>query len=287
MKGSPAPARTLEVGYSTCPNDTFVFHALVTGLVPTPGVAWRPVLEDVETLNRWAFERKLPVTKISFHAFGHLRESYALLRSGAALGRGCGPLLVARDPAVRGRLEVARVAIPGRWTSAALLLRLLEPRLESERMVEMPFHRIPEAVERGEADAGLIIHESRFTYAARDLVLLEDLGAFWERESGLPIPLGAIIADRRLGPGALRAIETALGESVRHARRQPADSAAYVREHAQELEPEVVRAHIELYVNDFTEDLGSEGLRAVEALFRAAEERGILPRFAGPLTCSS
>jgi 1,4-dihydroxy-6-naphthoate synthase len=274
----------LEVGFSTCPNDTFVFHALVTGLVPTPGIRWRPVLEDVETLNRRAFETRLPVTKISFHALGHLRDRYALLRSGAALGRGCGPLVVARDAGVGSRLERARVAIPGRWTSAALLLRLFAPRLPAASLVEMPFHRILGAVARGEVDAGLIIHESRFTYGAHGLVALEDLGAFWERTSGLPIPLGAIIAERRLGAERIAAIEAALRDSVRHARRQPQASAAYVREHAQELAPEVIAAHIGLYVNDFTEDLGDEGLRAIAALFREAEARGVLPRQDAPLT---
>ena len=281
---APEPGnRELTLGFSPCPNDTFIFHALVHGRICAPGLSFHPVLEDVETLNRWAFDQRLAVTKISFHAFGHLRNRYALLSSGAALGRGCGPLIVARDPTARDRLDRARVAIPGRWTSAALLLRLFAPQIREAQMVEMPFHRILEAVEHGEVDAGLIIHESRFTFEAHGLVALEDLGAWWERESGLPIPLGAILADRGLGSTAIDGIDRALRESVRFARAHPEGSEDYIRRHAQELSPEVIRAHIALYVNDFTIDLGEEGHRAIEALFEAAELRGILPRHSGPL----
>jgi 1,4-dihydroxy-6-naphthoate synthase len=277
-KGSP---RELEVGYSPCPNDTFTFHALVTGAVPCPGVVWRPLLEDVETLNRLAFARKLPVTKISFHALGRLRGEYALLRSGAALGRGAGPLLVARKGSRLATLREARIAIPGTWTSAALLLRLFEPR--AANLIAMPFHEILPAVAGGDLDAGLIIHESRFTYRDHGLELLADLGEWWERESGLPTPLGAIAADRRLDPELEEAIEHALRSSVAHARAHPEESRDYVRRHAQELASDVVERHIALYVNDFSEDLGDEGLRAVKALYAAAEARGILPRYEGPL----
>jgi 1,4-dihydroxy-6-naphthoate synthase len=180
----------LEVGYSPCPNDTFIFHALVTGRVASGGFTWRPRIEDVETLNQWAFTQKLPVTKISFHAYGRIRREYALLRSGAALGRGCGPLVVAREPRVIDDLTGRRIAIPGHWTSAALLLRLFCPALPRERLVVLPFDRILEATARGEVDAGLIIHESRFCYAQRGLVALVDLGEWWEGETGQPIPLG-------------------------------------------------------------------------------------------------
>jgi 1,4-dihydroxy-6-naphthoate synthase len=273
----------LRVGYSPCPNDTFIFHALVTGLVPTPGITWAPVLEDVETLNQMAGRRELPVTKISFHALGHLRESYALLTSGAALGRGCGPLLVAREPIPRDRLERVRIAVPGKLTSAALLLELFRPEVRSGDVRVLPFARIIPAVARGDVDAGLIIHESRFTYRDHGLVALADLGAWWEETSGLPLPLGGIIADRRLGPEAIRRIDGALRSSVEHARRHPGASSTYVRLHAQEMAEEVVRAHIELYVNDFTIRLGEEGERAVRALFAEAEARGLIPRWDGDL----
>jgi 1,4-dihydroxy-6-naphthoate synthase len=265
------------------------------GTVPTPGVRWKARLEDVEVLNRLALERKLPVTKLSFHAYGHLREAYALLSSGAALGRGCGPLLVSRTGSflsgggkklsasgAKG-LAGARIAIPGRWTSAALLLRLYAPGLLPGQLIEMPFHRILESVAKGETDAGLIIHESRFTYAAHGLSSLGDLGSWWEEETGLPIPLGGIFADRRLGRATIAAVEGALRESVLHARRHPEESAEYVRLHAQEMSAEVTRAHIDLYVNDFTVDLGPEGRKAIAALFKMAEAAGIVPAHDGPL----
>ncbi|HZN59606.1 MAG TPA: 1,4-dihydroxy-6-naphthoate synthase [Planctomycetota bacterium] len=284
MRTDESSSAELEVGYSPCPNDTFIFHALVTGRVASGGFTWRPRIEDVETLNQWAFTQRLPVTKISFHAYGRIRREYALLRSGAALGRGCGPLVVAREPRVMDDLTARRIAIPGHWTSAALLLRLFCPALPRERLVVLPFDRILEATARGEVDAGLIIHESRFCYAQRGLVALVDLGEWWEGETGQPIPLGGIIARRDLGAAKLRAIEEGLRASVRFARGAPAESAEYVRRHAQELSSDVIAAHIGLYVNDFTEDLGTEGLAAVEGLFRTAEERGILEAYRGPLT---
>jgi len=275
---------TYRLGFSPCPNDTFIFHALATGKVPTPGIEWDPVLEDVETLNKLAFDRAVPVTKISFHAYGNLRKSYLLLSAGSALGSGCGPLLVARAHMTRTKLESERIAIPGKWTSAALLLRLFAPKLRASQLVEMPFDCILDSVAKGEVSAGLIIHESRFTYADHGLVALEDLGKWWEEEAGLPTPLGGVGADRALGDANLRVINDALRNSVRHARSHPQDSAEYVRSHAQELSEEVTRAHIDLYVNDFTEDLGERGLEAVNALFHYAEGKGILLPFEGSLT---
>jgi 1,4-dihydroxy-6-naphthoate synthase len=286
--GSPppgaAPARDLALGFSPCPNDTFIFHGLVTGRTPAPGVHWRPLIDDVETLNRLALARRIPVTKVSFHAFGRLRSEYALLTSGAALGRGAGPLLVRRKGAAARSLAGSRIAVPGLWTSAVLLLRLREPGLAPGQLVEMPFDRILESVARGDSDAGVIIHESRFTYESHGLEAVADLGDWWEAESGLPVPLGGIIADRALGPELLGDIQRALRRSVAEARADPAAAWSYVKEHAQETADDVIRAHIDLYVNDFTEDLGEEGLRAVEALFDAAAARGVLPRHDGPLT---
>ena len=273
----------LKLGFSPCPNDTFMFHALVNGEVTVAGVEWEVVMEDIERLNRLAFEEVLDLTKISFHAFGHLREKYALLSSGAALGRGCGPLVVARDAASRDRLEQMRIAIPGWHTSATMLLRLMEPRLEREQLIEMPFDRILAATASGEVDAGLIIHESRFTYRDHDLACLADLGEWWEREFGHPIPLGGIIVHRRLAHDLRAALETAVRDSVAYAQRNPEASADYVRRHAQEILPEVQKAHIDLYVNEYSVALGATGETAVRAFFEAAEERGILPRYVGPL----
>jgi len=266
---------SLTLGFSPCPNDTFMFYPLVHGLVDTAGLSFRERLEDVETLNRLALAGELDVTKVSYHALGHIRDRYALLRSGSALGRGCGPLLVARndlDPAdLRGR----KIAVPGQYTTALLLLRLLDPRLED--FIVLPFNEIMDAVLAGQADAGLIIHESRFTYQEAGLRKLVDLGEWWEGETGLPIPLGGIVARRSLGAETIAVIERALRSGVVYARSHPAESAGYIREHAQEMSDEVCAAHIGLYVNDFSAELGAEGERAIAELLRRAENSGIIP----------
>ena len=265
----------LTLGFSPCPNDTFMFYPLVHGLVDTAGLTFRERLEDVETLNRLALAGELDVTKVSYHALGHIREQYALLRSGSALGRGCGPLLVAReviDPAdLRGR----RIAVPGQYTTALLLLRLLDPKLDS--FIVMPFNEIMDAVLTGQADAGLVIHESRFTYQDLGLHRLVDLGEWWEGETGLPIPLGGIVARRSLGAETIAVIERALRAGVAYARSHPAEAAGYIREHAQEISDEVCAAHIGLYVNDFSAKLGDEGERAIAELLHRAEKSGIIP----------
>ena len=267
---------TIRVGLSPCPNDTFLFHALLSGLVPFDDPAIEPVFEDVERLNQLARGGELDVTKISFHAYGYLRDQYRLLSSGAALGRGCGPLVVVRDGDERRDLRSARIAIPGRLTSAALLLRLYVPEIPAQQLEEMVFDRILGAVERGEVDAGLIIHESRFTYRDHGLREHVDLGRWWEEEEGHPIPLGGIIAHRRLGDDVFERFDAALRASVEHARAHPDASREFVRAHAQELDDEVTRAHIDLYVNDFTVDLGPEGFAAVDHLLGRADALGLL-----------
>jgi 1,4-dihydroxy-6-naphthoate synthase len=266
----------LSIGFSPCPNDTFIFHALVTGVVPVSGVELTPRLEDVETLNQLALSAELDVTKVSYGAIPYLLDDYALLRSGGALGQGCGPLLVAREAMDPARLRDATIAIPGRLTTANLLLRLFDSALPEGRV--MPYGEIMPAVARGEIDAGLIIHESRFTYPQHGLVSLVDLGEWWEAETGAPIPLGAIVARRSLGPGLIRAVEAAIRESVDSAFRDPSASASYVAEHAQEMEPEVMRQHIDLYVNEFSRDVGPMGERAIEELLRRSARLGTVPR---------
>ena len=266
--------KPLTLGFSPCPNDTFMFYPLVHGLVDTGGLTFAERLEDVETLNQLALKGELDVSKVSYHALGHIRDEYALLHSGSALGRGCGPLLVAAenlDPAdLRGRV----IAVPGRYTTAKLLLRLFDPTLEN--FLVMPFNEIMDAVLTGQADAGLIIHESRFTYHGFGLHKLVDLGEWWEGETGLPIPLGGIVARRSLGVETIAAIEQALCAGVEYARSHPAEAAHYIREHAQEMSDEVCAAHIGLYVNDFSSELGEEGERAIVELLRRAEEAGII-----------
>ena len=257
---------TLTFAFSPCPNDTFAFHALVHGLVPAP-FAVRAELADIEELNRTARTGRYELTKLSFGALAGLGDRYTLLRSGAALGHGVGPLVVARRPTTLAALAGKRVAIPGRDTTAFLLLGLAAPPLEA---VEVVYSEILGAVERGEVDAGLIIHESRFTYAAHGLSKVADLGEWWESETGLPVPLGAICARADLAPELKAAAEQAIHASVAYAFAHPDASRAYVREHAQELSPEVCRRHIDLYVNAYTLDLGDDGVRAVAALLARA-----------------
>ena len=266
--------RTLSLGYSPCPNDTFIFHALVSGLVGADGLAFAERLEDVETLNRLAGDAALDVTKVSYGAIPHLVRDYVLLRSGGALGRGCGPLVVAREGFDAARLAGARIAIPGRNTTANLLLRLFAPHAAGG--VEMVYSDIMPAVARGEVDAGLIIHESRFTYPDHGLEKVVDLGEWWEGATGLPIPLGGILARRDLGEETIRAVDDAIRRSVEHAFAHPADWKDYVRAHAQEMDEAVQRQHIDLYVNRFTVDLGHEGERAIHELFARARAAGII-----------
>ncbi len=266
--------RTLSLGFSPCPNDTFIFHALVHGLVRADGLDFVPRLEDVETLNRLAAEAVLDVTKISYGAIPHLMRDYVLLRSGGALGRGCGPLVVAREPIDPAELTRKRIAIPGRNTTANLLLRLFAP--DAAPGEERVYSDIMPAVARGEVDAGLIIHESRFTFADHGLVKVVDLGEWWEGETGLPIPLGGILARRDLGEATIRSIDEALRSSVEHAFANPAASRDYVRAHAQELDDAVTQQHIDLYVNQFSIDLGAEGERAIHELFARARRAGII-----------
>ncbi len=265
----------LTLGFSPCPNDTFMFYPLVHGLVDTAGLRYQERLEDVETLNQLALKGELDVSKVSYHALGHIRDEYALLRSGSALGRGCGPLLVAADRIDPADLRGRTIAVPGRYTTAKLLLRLFDPTLDN--FLVMPFNEIMDAVLTGQADAGLIIHESRFTYQGFGLHKLVDLGEWWEAETGLPIPLGGIVARRSLRMDTISAIERALRSGVEYARTHPVEAVHYIREHAQEISEDVCAAHIALYVNDFSTELGEEGERAVSELLLRAEKSGIIP----------
>ncbi|WP_082039133.1 menaquinone biosynthesis family protein [Meiothermus taiwanensis] len=267
----------MQLGYSFCPNDTFIFYALAHGKVATP-VPITEQLEDVETLNRWALEGRLPLTKISYAAYGHLRERYVALRSGGALGRGVGPLLVAKGPL--GDLRGKKIAIPGRHTTAFLLLSLYSQDFEP---VEMRYDQIMPAVAQGAVDAGLIIHESRFTYHLHGLQKLLDLGEWWESLTGLPLPLGAILARRDLGPDTIQAIDRAVRASLEYAYAHPEETVAYIKQHAQELQDEVIWAHIHTYVNSFSLDVGPEGEAAVAELFRRGEAAGLLPASSQPL----
>jgi 1,4-dihydroxy-6-naphthoate synthase len=276
--------RTLALGYSPCPNDTFIFHALVHGRVPLPGVIIRERLEDVETLNQLARQQALDLTKISYHALGHLRQEYALLHSGSALGRGCGPLVVAGKAVTMEQLRDRPIAIPGELTTANLLLQLYGEGYG--RVVPMPFGQIMGAIQRQAVPAGVIIHESRFTYRALGLHLVLDLGAWWETETGGPLPLGGILAKRSLGTGLINQLDAALAASIDYGFAHPAEARGYIQLHAQELDDQVISQHIALYVNDFSRDLGREGLAAVNTLLLRAEARGLIPPCDLPLFAS-
>ena len=271
-------AEPLHVAYSPCPNDTFVFHAWAHGLVPGAGTP-EVTFADIDVTNSMAERGELDVLKISYGALPWVLDEYALLPCGGALGRGCGPLVLTR-PGDSGELGGRRVAVPSERSTAYLLFRLWAARAVPEglgEIVVLPFHEIMPAVRDGRVDAGLVIHEARFTYRRFGLEKLADMGEVWERETGLPIPLGAIVARRSLGAERLREIAGTIRASVRQAWDDPAASRDYVLAHSQEMDPDVADQHIGLYVNEFTADLGEDGYAAVRGLLGRAAAEGLVP----------
>ncbi len=254
----------LTLGFSPCPNDTFVFDALVNGEVDTGDLRFEPVLADVQTLNDWALAGRLDVSKISYGVLLRVADRYALLDAGGALGKGVGPLLVARPGGSRFDPTTMTVAIPGRDTTAHLLFSLAFP--GATRKTFLVFSAIEAAVLRGDVDAGVIIHEGRFTYAAKGLVKLLDLGEHWERETRSPIPLGGIVARRTVDARVRRKVDRLIRLSLERANADRAHLSGYVRRHAQEMDEGVMRQHVDLYVNEFSLGLGEAGRRAVETL---------------------
>ena len=272
----------LSLAVSPCPNDTFVFHALVHGLIPSaPEV--NLTFADVDVTNTAAERGEFDLVKVSYAALPWLLDDYELLPTGGALGRGCGPLLVARPdlaPPLFADFARKRIAIPGERTTAFALLQLALGR-RPHTMV-MRFDEIVAAVAAGKADGGLIIHESRFTYREAGLIAIADLGEWWENLTLLPLPLGAILVRDGLPDDAVRAAANAIRASLAFARADAAAVMPYVREHSAEMSEEVMRAHIDLYVNEFTSDLGATGIEAAHAFFARAHDAGILPRAAEP-----
>ncbi len=266
----------LTLGFSTCPNDTFIFDAMLHGKIDTEGVTFEPFMADVEELNRKAFKHNIHITKLSFHAFAYVADQYALLRSGSALGRNNGPLLISREILPVAKLEKGIVAIPGRYTTANLLFSIFYPGAQQKK--ELLFSEIEGALLRNEADAGVIIHENRFTFEQKGLLKIADLGELWESETGMPIPLGGIVVDRCLPPEIQLRIERILRRSVEYAQAHVDSSVSFVKKYAKELDMEVIRKHISLFVNDFTVDLGEEGINAVVRLFRQAYEKGVIEK---------
>jgi 1,4-dihydroxy-6-naphthoate synthase len=262
----------ITLGFSPCPNDTYIFYALLNGKIDSRSLEFKTRIEDVETLNRLALKRELDITKVSCHAFHFVESDYRFLKSGGAFGRGCGPLIVAMKPYARNNLTGKKIAIPGEMTTAYLLLKLFfdsEFGSQPTDIVPLVFHEIPSAVRDGKVDAGLIIHESRFTYQGCGLRKVLDLGEWWETETGLPIPLGGIIGKKSLGP-VLDTVESLISKSVAYAHAHRAETMSFIKEYSQELSEPVINSHIDLYVNDFSSDMGAEGKAALEELLRRA-----------------
>lgn len=268
----------LTLGFSSCPNDTFIFDAMIHHKIDTEGLEFELIIADVEELNKRAFEAELDITKISFNAFTRLTNQYILLDSGAALGENCGPLIIANEEMPIAALNSKKIAIPGVNTTANLLMTFSFP--QAENKIEMLFSDIENAVIEGKVDAGLIIHESRFTYQDKGLIKLADIGEIWETKTGTPTPLGGIIAQRNLGNELLEKINRVLRRSVEFAFKNPKSGLEFIRLHSQEMSEEVMYKHIGLYVNEHSISLGNSGRKSVEKLFEIAFELGLIDEIA-------
>lgn len=269
----------LTIGFSPCPNDCFIFDALVHGKIDTEGLKFEMLLGDVEVLNQLAFKNELQITKLSYHAYLYLTKLYQLLDAGSALGNGCGPLLIAKTDNLKAQLEKStdlKVAIPGKYTTANFLFSLAFPKVTSK--IETLFSEIENDVASGKVDAGVIIHESRFTYQQKGLKKVIDLGEYWEIQTLAPIPLGGIVIQRGLPDELKQKVNRLLRKSVEFAFANPKSSLAFVKAHAQEMSEEVMYKHIELYVNNYSIDLGKEGKRAINVLFDKALDIGLISK---------
>lgn len=267
----------LTLGFSPCPNDTFIFDAMIHGKIDTEGLEFEVLLADVEELNQKAFKGELDVTKLSYHAYAFLIDTYVLLNSGSALGHNCGPLLIARKSLTTTEVNQAKIAIPGKFTTANFLLGLAYP--EAKLKEEVLFSDIEQKVIQGEVDAGLIIHENRFTYQDKGLVKIVDLGEYWETSTRMPIPLGGIVVNRALPLAIQQKVNRVMFKSVAYAFQNPESSKEFVRAHAQEMDEKVMYQHINLYVNEYTRVLGNKGKNAVIQMFTLAKEKGLIPFF--------
>jgi 5,8-dihydroxy-2-naphthoate synthase len=268
---------TLTLGFSPCPNDCFMFDAMVHRRIDLEGLDFDVRMADIEALNSAAFAGNVDITKLSFHAYAYCADDYVLLDAGSALGRNCGPLLISRRPISPEEVAAGhlRIAIPGKYTTANFLLSLAFPHAMNKS--ECLFSDIEDGVLEGRFDAGLIIHENRFTYADRGLKKIIDLGEFWESETGAAIPLGGIVISRRLSADVRQRVNRVMRRSVEYAFANRDASLPFVRAHAQAMSDEVMYKHIDLYVNDYSVDLGEDGRRAVEVLFERARVSGVIP----------
>ena len=265
----------LKLGFSPCPNDTFIFDAMVHGLIDTEGLSFDYFLADVEELNRRAMSGEVDITKLSFHAYAYAAPKYLILDSGSALGFGNGPLLVSRHKADERSVSSMKIAIPGKFTTANLLFSIAWP--EAVNKKEYLFSDIVDAVLKGEVDAGLIIHETRFTYMEKGLYKNADMGEYWEKLTGLAIPLGTIVIGRNIPEDISGKVNRVLRRSIEYAMNSARTPSVFVSDNAREMDREVMRKHIELYVNDFTLSLGSRGREAVKKLLEYASVRKVIP----------
>ena len=273
----------LTLAFSPCPNDCFIFDAMVHHRIDLEGLEFDVRLGDVEALNTAAFAEEVDITKLSFHAYAYCADRYVLLDAGSALGRNCGPLLISRRPITIDQAGAGglRIAIPGKYTTANCLLGYALPRAQDK--TELLFSDIEGAVLDGRYDAGVIIHENRFTYEAKGLRKVVDLGEYWESTTGAPIPLGGIVIRRSIPDSLKQIVNRVLRRSVEYAFAHREASLPYVRAHAQEMSDEVMYKHIDLYVNEYSIELGDEGRRAVELLFDKATQAGLIPAVRDPL----
>ena len=267
----------LSLGFSPCPNDTFIFDAMIHGKIDTEGLVFEVLMADVEELNQRAFAKNLDITKLSYHAFGYLVDDYVLLDAGSALGNNCGPLLIAKSQLSDNEVIKSQIAIPGKYTTANLLFSLAFP--DAIHKKETLFSAIENLVIQDEVDAGLIIHENRFTYEDKGLKKIIDLGEYWEKKTAMPIPLGGIVAKRTLPQDILEKINRVMERSVAFALTNPDSSLPFVKQFAQEMDEKVMYQHINLYVNHFTKNLGNKGRAAIQLLFETALAKNIIPGY--------
>lgn len=267
----------LTLGFSPCPNDCFIFDALVHKKIDTQGIDFTVIMEDVEALNIKAFKQELDITKLSYHAFLYLTNDYILLNSGSALGFNCGPILIQNSKFKIQDLDNSKIAIPGKYTTANFLLSLAYPKATNK--VEMLFSEIENAVLSNTVDAGLIIHENRFTYQEKGLEKIMDLGEYWESLINAPIPLGGIVIKRNIDKKLQTTIDDLIKKSLEFAFANPESSMPFVKQHAQEMSEAVMKKHIALYVNEFSISLGSTGKNAVNTLFQKARETNLITSF--------
>src|SRR4030043_332992 len=264
----------LTLGFSPCPNDTFIFDAMVHGRIDTEGLEFEYFLADIEELNRRAFTGNVDITKISFYAYAYTAQNYIILDSGSALGHRNGPLLISKRKLDISEIVNARIAIPGKFTTANLLFTILWP--EAVNKSEYLFSAVEEALLREEADAGLIIHEKRFTYLKKGLIKIADLGDCWLKLTGMPIPLGTIVINRKIPYETALKVNRIIHRSLEYAYHDSLASYDFISSNAQEMEAAVMNQHIKLFVNKFTSDLGREGKKAISELFRIARNKMII-----------